>query len=83
MTYNSILGKFMVMVTDTDVSRRVFSFNDTSTLLMAVHPSAKNILGPNNLAFMHGPAHKVDLTLPHRRAGSSSQTHSWQSTPGN
>ena len=75
MTYNSILGKFMVMVTDTDVSRRVFSFNDTSTLLMAVHPSAKNILGPNNLAFMHGPAHKVDLTLPHHRAGSSSQVH--------
>lgn len=63
MTYNSILGKFMVMITDTDISRRVFSFNDTSTLLMAVHPSAKNILGPNNLAFMHGPAHKVDL--PH------------------
>ena len=75
MTYNSILGKFMVMVTDTDISRRVFSFNDTSTLLMAVHPSAKNILGPNNLAFMHGPAHKVHRTVPDRRAGSPSQQH--------
>lgn len=30
---------------------------------MAVHPSAKNILGPNNLAFMHGPAHKVQIIL--------------------
>lgn len=59
MTYNSIMGKFMVMVTDTDICRRVFSFNDPSTLLMAVHPSAKNILGPKNLAFMHGPPHKV------------------------
>ena len=59
MTYNSILGKFMIMVTDTDISRRVFAYNDSSTLLMAVHPSAVNILGPKNLAFMHGPAHKV------------------------
>ena len=63
LTYNSILGKFMVMVTDTDISRRVFSYNDPSTLLMAVHPSAKNILGPNNLAFMHGHAHKVGSSV--------------------
>jgi hypothetical protein len=75
MTYNSILGKFMVMITDTDISRRVFSFNDTSTLLMAVHPSAKNILGPNNLAFMHGPAHKVTLSVPHHRAAGILHKH--------
>ncbi len=41
------------------VTRRIFTFNDPSTLLMGVHPSAKNILGKANLAFMHGPAHKV------------------------
>lgn len=25
---------------------------------MAVHPNASHILGPKNLAFMHGPVHK-------------------------
>lgn len=59
LTYNSILGKLMIFVTDTDIMRQVFSVNDPERLLMAVHPSAKNILGPNNLAFMHGPAHKA------------------------
>lgn len=58
-SYNSILGKFMVFVTDVDVARSVFSYNDPTSLLMAVHPSAKNILGPKNLAFMHGPPHKA------------------------
>lgn len=59
LSYNSILGKLMVFSTDVDVSRRMLSVNDESSLLMAVHPSAKSILGPNNLAFMHGPAHKA------------------------
>ena len=38
---------------------QVFSYNDPDTLLMAVHPSGKNILGEGNLAFMHGPPHKA------------------------
>lgn len=59
LSYNSLLGKFMVFSTDVEVSRRMLSVNDPSSLLMAVHPSAKDILGPNNLAFMHGPAHKA------------------------
>jgi cytochrome P450 family 710 subfamily A protein len=59
MSYNSILGKFMVFSTDVEVSRKMLSVNDPGSLLMAVHPSAKNILGPNNLAFMHGPPHKA------------------------
>ncbi|CAL5229225.1 g12509 [Coccomyxa viridis] len=59
LSYNSILGTFMVFSTDTDVSRKMLSVNDPSSLLMAVHPSARNILGPNNLAFMHGPPHKA------------------------
>lgn len=49
----------MVFSTDVDVSRKMLSVNNPSSLLMAVHPSAKNILGPNNLAFMHGPPHKA------------------------
>lgn len=58
-SWNSILGKFMVFTTDADISRKVFSYNDPETLLMAVHPSGKNILGEGNLAFMHGPPHKA------------------------
>ena len=49
----------MIFTTDAAISRRVFSYNDPETLLMAVHPSGKNILGEGNLAFMHGPPHKA------------------------
>ncbi len=49
----------MIFTTDAEVSRRVFTYNDPETLLMAVHPSGKNILGEGNLAFMHGPPHKA------------------------
>ena len=49
----------MIFTTDAEISRRVFSYNDPDTLLMAVHPSGKNILGEGNLAFMHGPPHKA------------------------
>jgi cytochrome P450 len=59
LSYNWLLGRFMVFSTDAEVSRKMLNVNDPSSLLMAVHPSAKDILGPNNLAFMHGPAHKA------------------------
>jgi hypothetical protein len=29
------------------------------TLLLDLHPNAKMILGTRNIAFMHGPEHKV------------------------
>ncbi|KAL3155714.1 hypothetical protein ABBQ32_012735 [Trebouxia sp. C0010 RCD-2024] len=59
LSWNSLCGKFMIFTTDAAISRRVFSYNDPETLLMAVHPSGKNILGESNLAFMHGPPHKA------------------------
>lgn len=59
LSWNSLCGKFMIFTTDAAISRRVFSYNDPDTLLMAVHPSGKNILGESNLAFMHGPPHKA------------------------
>jgi hypothetical protein len=31
------------------------------TLLLDLHPNAKMILGMRNIAFMHGPEHKVRL----------------------
>lgn len=81
LSYNSILGKLMVFSTDVEVSRRMLSVNDESTLLMAVHPSAKHILGPNNLAFMHGPPHKARpcgsfcLREPYDNLASGSSMH--------
>ncbi len=33
--------------------------NDPQRMLMVLHPSAKTILGANNLAFLHGPEHKA------------------------
>lgn len=33
--------------------------NDPDRMLMVLHPSAKTILGANNLAFIHGPEHKA------------------------
>jgi hypothetical protein len=33
--------------------------NDPERMLMVLHPSAKTILGANNLAFLHGPEHKA------------------------
>lgn len=59
LSYNSLLGQFMVFTTDAELSRRALSINDEKTLLMAVHPSGKAILGEHNLAFMHGPPHKA------------------------
>ena len=58
-SWNSIFGKFMIFVTDAELSRQVLSVNGKDSLLMALHPSAKNILGEQNLAFMHGPEHKA------------------------
>lgn len=57
-SWNSILGKYMLFTTDTEVSRKVLTNNGPNDFLMAVHPSGKHILGEDNLAFMHGPEHK-------------------------
>mmetsp|Transcript_1696 Transcript_1696/g.4250 ORF Transcript_1696/g.4250 Transcript_1696/m.4250 type:complete len:559 (+) Transcript_1696:128-1804(+) len=58
LSWHSIVGVFTVFVTDASISRHVFSHNSEDTLLMALHPSAKNVLGPRNIAFLHGPDHK-------------------------
>ena len=41
----------MVFSTDAEISRKMLSVNDPSSLLMAVHPSAKNILGKDHTCF--------------------------------
>eukprot|EP01024_Parvocaulis_polyphysoides_P017857 TRINITY_DN17878_c0_g1_i1.p1 TRINITY_DN17878_c0_g1~~TRINITY_DN17878_c0_g1_i1.p1 ORF type:complete len:358 (+),score=38.48 TRINITY_DN17878_c0_g1_i1:220-1293(+) len=59
MSWTSILGTFTVFVTDAKIIRNLLNYNSEDTLLMAVHPSGRNILGEGNLAFMHGPDHKA------------------------
>lgn len=59
LSYDSLVGKMMVFLTDADKCREVMAVNDPTRMMMTLHPSAKNILGPNNLAFMHGPEHKA------------------------
>ena len=59
MSWNSILGNFMIYSTNTAVSRKILSNNGPDSLMMAVHPSGKIILGEKNLAFMHGAPHKA------------------------
>lgn len=98
----TLVGKLVLFSTNTDVSRKILTYNGPDALEMvravpvgqgipseltslstlesakksprravsssqqpfssncqAVHPSGKWILGPKNLAFMHGPAHKA------------------------
>jgi cytochrome P450 family 710 subfamily A protein len=59
LSWNSIVGKFTVMVTDPQLIRHVFNFNSADTLLLDLHPNAKMILGTRNIAFMHGAPHKA------------------------
>lgn len=59
LSWNSIVTKFTVMVTDPATIRHVFNNNSKETLLLDLHPNAKMILGTRNIAFMHGPDHKA------------------------
>ena len=59
VSYNSLFGKYILFVTDPVKSRELMAANDPEKLLMVLHPSAKNILGKNNMAFAHGPEHKA------------------------
>ncbi len=59
MSWHSIVGVFTIFVTDPAICRHVFNHNSTDTLLLQLHPSAKNILGERNIAFLHGPEHKA------------------------
>jgi cytochrome P450 family 710 subfamily A protein len=58
-SYNSLFGKYILFVTDAEKSREIMAVNDPSKMLMVLHPSAKNILGADNMAFIHGPPHKA------------------------
>ena len=46
LSCNTLLGKFMVFITDPDSCRTALSVNSPDSLLMAVHPSGKVLLLP-------------------------------------
>ncbi len=71
LSWNSIVTKFTVMVTDPAVIRHVFQHNSKDTLLLDLHPNAKMILGTRNIAFMHGPEHKVGPVLVDKKLSST------------
>lgn len=56
---HSIVGVFTIFVTDASLCRHVFNHNGADSLLLQLHPSAKNILGERNIAFLHGAEHKA------------------------
>lgn len=58
-SWNSLVGKFTIFVTDASLVRHVFNHNGKDSLLMALHPSGVAILGDKNIAFLHGPEHKA------------------------
>lgn len=58
-SYNSLLGRLMVFATDAELCRQTMNFNDPSKLVMQLHPSARTVLGDNNLAFTNGEVHKA------------------------
>lgn len=57
MSWNSMLGKFMIFSANTDVTRKVLSNNGPDSFEMVLHPNGRIILGNTNIAFMHGPEH--------------------------
>jgi cytochrome P450 family 710 subfamily A protein len=58
ISWNSLVGKMILFLTDTDQIRHVLMKNDEDHFTTQLHPSAKDILGDTNIAFMTGPMHK-------------------------
>lgn len=59
LSWNSLVGKFMIFATDLPVVRKAFMENSHDSFILALHPNADYILGDENIAFMHGPSHKA------------------------
>jgi len=59
VSWNSILGKYTLFSTKADHCQKIFMYNSVDTLTLELHPSAKVILGADNIAFMTGPEHKA------------------------
>jgi len=58
ISWNNILGTFVVFARGTELSRKIFMNNAPDALRIVLHPNAERLLGKDNIAFMQGPAHK-------------------------
>jgi cytochrome P450 family 710 subfamily A protein len=56
-SWNSIVGQFVVVVTEAATVRKVF-MNVSATMPLALHPNAKALLGNDNIAFLNGQEHR-------------------------
>ena len=56
LSWTSVAGFFLLYSPKTEITRSVFMQAENFRLCLTLH--AKKILGDNNIAFMHGPAHK-------------------------
>lgn len=59
LSWNSIAGQFMVMSTNTEITRKIFSHNGEDSFRLFLHPNGWQILGEHNIAFKHGPEHRA------------------------
>lgn len=58
LSWNSIIGRFFVLIADSECSRRVFE-RCSADMPLILHPNATRLLGKDNIAFMNGPTHKT------------------------
>lgn len=58
LSWNSIIGKFFVLIADSEKSRYIFE-RCSSDMPLVLHPNANRLLGDDNIAFMNGSVHKT------------------------
>jgi cytochrome P450 family 710 subfamily A protein len=58
LSWNSIIGRFFVLIADSENSRKIFE-KCSSDMPLILHPNASRLLGNDNIAFMNGQIHKT------------------------
>jgi cytochrome P450 family 710 subfamily A protein len=58
LSWNSIIGRFFVLIADSENSRKIFE-KCSSDMPLILHPNANRLLGNDNIAFMNGHIHKT------------------------
>lgn len=57
LSWNSIVGKFFVLIADSENSRKIFE-KCSADMPLILHPNAARLIGHDNIAFMNGQGHK-------------------------
>lgn len=58
ISWNSIIGKYFILLADNELSRKIFE-KCSADLPLILHPNANRLLGDDNIAFMNGHIHKT------------------------